>query len=121
MRREFDIKGAHDIIYPLGIYNFFNYSSGEIIGPQRKFISQLAPLEGRLFQVFIINSGQVLTVDYLTKTLYPDEINLPDYLPYFDRRRINTLVSRLRYKLKPADLDQYLETLRRRGYRWNLE
>ena len=74
----------------------------------------LQPREFRLLEFLMRHSGQVVTRTMLLESVW-------DY--NFDPQTnvVDVHISRLRKKLDPDNMLQPIETLRGRGYRWNLE
>ncbi|UCF61103.1 MAG: response regulator transcription factor [Anaerolineaceae bacterium] len=74
-----------------------------------QFIAQLTPLESRLFEVLMRNSGQVLTTDFLIDHTWGPEGG--------DRGMLKQLIYRLRMKIETdTSGPQFIETVPGIGY-----
>ncbi len=74
----------------------------------------LTAYEYKLLQYFLQNSGQPISKITLTEHLYAQDFER-------DSNVIEVLVGRLRRKLDPENRLNLIETLRGRGYRFNIE
>jgi two-component system response regulator PhoP len=75
---------------------------------------ELTAFEYRLLEYFMRNKDTVISKEALSDYLYPHDDDR-------DSNVIEVMVGRLRRKLDPAGLLQPIETLRGRGYRFNID
>lgn len=84
---------------------------------QRVYVSdneiELTAYEYKVIEYLMIHAGAVVSKSVLTEHLYDDEGDR-------DSNVIEVFIRRLRQKLDPDDTLQPIETLRGRGYRFNL-
>ncbi len=74
---------------------------------------ELTAFEYKVLEYLMMHSGEVVSKSVLTEHLYDDESDR-------DSNVIEVFIRRLRQKLDPDDQLQPIETLRGRGYRFNL-
>lgn len=73
----------------------------------------LTAYEYRLLQYLMLNTGKVISKSELTEHIYEEDAER-------DSNVIEVFIGRLRRKLDPENLIQPIETLRGRGYRFNI-
>ncbi|MDH3839531.1 MAG: response regulator transcription factor [Chromatiales bacterium] len=74
----------------------------------------LTSFEYRMLECLMLSAGKVMSKAELTDRLYNQDFER-------DSNTIEVFIRRLRKKLDPDNMLQPIETLRGRGYRWNLE
>ena len=74
----------------------------------------LTSFEYRMLECLMLSAGKVMSKAELTDRLYNQDFER-------DSNTIEVFIRRLRKKLDPDNMVQPIETLRGRGYRWNLE
>jgi two-component system response regulator PhoP len=74
----------------------------------------LTAFEYRLLECLMLSAGRVISKSELTDRLYDQDFER-------DSNVIEVLVGRLRRKLDPDNKTNPIETLRGRGYRFNIE
>ncbi len=74
----------------------------------------LTSFEYRMLECLMLSAGKVMSKAELTDRLYNQDFER-------DSNTIEVFIRRLRKKLDPDSVLQPIETLRGRGYRWNLE
>jgi two-component system response regulator PhoP len=75
---------------------------------------ELTSFEYRMLECLMLSAGKVMSKAELTDRLYNQDFER-------DSNTIEVFIRRLRKKLDPASTLQPIDTLRGRGYRWNLE
>lgn len=113
------IERKQDTIYKIDDHKAFNFSSGELMADGEGLVP-LSRLQGILFQAFVTHPDIVLGRGELTGELYPDEPPRDEFEFHYDKR-VDTMVSRVRGKLRRLQLDEQLETINGRGYRWSTD
>ena len=73
----------------------------------------LTAFEYRVLHYLMLNAGKVVSKTELTEHIYEEDHDR-------DSNVIEVFVGRLRRKIDPDDEFRPIETLRRRGYRFNL-
>jgi two-component system response regulator PhoP len=75
---------------------------------------ELTAYEYKVIEYLVMNSDKVISKTELTEHIYDQDFDR-------DSNVIEVFVGRLRKKLDPDGKLKPIETLRGRGYRWNLE
>jgi len=86
-------------------------SAQEVTVEERRL--DLTAFEYRLLQYLMLNSGKVISKSELTEHIYDEDADR-------DSNVIEVFVGRLRRKLDPSNSLKPIETLRGRGYRFNV-